>query len=719
MRNLVCIILTILLMQSSIAQVTWISPTPLGNDLMSLAFADIQHGVVVGKQGTLLLTGNGGENWEVILTGGKQNFSSVAWFNNRYYAMNGNILTSADGRHWATHYSHPEHSFSSISFIDEMHWYAWAPGTLKDNLAYTTDGGHSWRFVYRQPLANASGIVFVDSTTGFAKTSYSILKTNDAGITWNTIYSVDDETFSGFSYKVVNKDVILFYGRVRHNMGGQDEGIIERSSDGGVSWTPVLRNYQLISAWRFADSLHGYAACVTEPQDGSYYVDNKLLTTSDGGLTWEQHPMPDFGYYAGIWIHPTGKIQLVGAGGRMTSTSDTGVTWQRQSGGFIDASIEHLYSLGGNHLFMEADTGDRYHRWYRSNDAGMTWVKANGTCYTEFAAFSDSLHGFLLDRKIDTLITYYTTDGGFNWQVNEFPMTSMNEGEFSTPAPGALFVKIYNDSVFCFTTDYGSTYTVRYLPHNGKLFFLSVDTGYLVTINPWEVTFNITHDRGLTWNSKSLGVYPNFTSVRYFRAFSNNFWVLGLSGADYSGNPISDLLLSSDGGATWRKVYPFGSNYGNFSFNEKGEGRIMVNNSTMYTPDAGITWIAEEFYFPYNYQIQTLEDGSSVLYGEVLIHIKGYVGPYGISELSSKFTLKVFPVPATELLIFQTTDSESYQGQLSLFNIHGQCVLTTSGITISSSLPFTLDIAGMPSGIYLYRFAHEKGIISGKVIISR
>lgn len=719
MRRVLISVFLVFFIQSMVAQVTWISPTPVGNDLVSIAFADSLHGVVVGKQGTLLYTENGGDNWEVILTGGKDNFSSVTWFNNRYYAMNGTILTSTDGRHWSTFYSHPEHSFTSISFVDEMHWYAWAPGTLKNNLAQTTDGGHSWHFVYRQPLANASGIIFIDSVTGFAKTSYSILKTNDAGVTWNTIYSVDDETFSGFSYKVVNKNVILFYGYISHNMGGQDEGIIERSSDGGENWIQMLRSYQLISAWRFTDSIHGYAACVTEDQEGNYYVDNKLLTTADGGINWQQHPMPDFGSYSGIWINPAGKIQLVGSGGQMASTSDTGSTWQRQSGGFHDARVEHLYSLDGNRLFMEADTGDRYYRWYRSNDAGKSWVKASGTCYTEFAAFSDSLHGFLLDRKIDTLLTYFTKDGGYNWQVNEFPMTFMNEGEFSTPAPGALFVKIYNDSVFCFTTDYGASYTVRYLPHNGKLFFLSVDTGYVVTIKPWEVTFYITNDRGLTWSSKSLGMSPNFNSITYFKAFSNNFWVLGLSGADYSGNPISDLLLSSNGGATWRKVYPFGSNYGNFSFNEKGEGRIMVNNSTMYTPDAGITWIAEEFYFPYNYQFQTLEDGSSVLYGAVLIHIKGYVGPYGISESSSKSTLKVFPVPATEFLIFQTTGSESYQGQLSLFNIHGQCVLTSSGITLSSSLSFTLDVSGMPPGIYLYRLNHKKGIISGKVIISR
>ena len=63
---------------------------------------------------------------------------------------------------------------------------------------------------------------------------------------------------------------------------------VARTSDGGLTWT-VAKNTPRILQMTFADATHGYALDVT----GVYNV-NGILSTSDGGTTWQRVTMPIF-----------------------------------------------------------------------------------------------------------------------------------------------------------------------------------------------------------------------------------------------------------------------------------------------------------------------------------------------------------------------------------------------------------------------------------------
>jgi photosystem II stability/assembly factor-like uncharacterized protein len=63
---------------------------------------------------------------------------------------------------------------------------------------------------------------------------------------------------------------------------------VARSSDGALTWT-VAKHAPRILQMTFADATHGYALDVT----GTYDV-NGILSTSDGGTTWERVTVPIF-----------------------------------------------------------------------------------------------------------------------------------------------------------------------------------------------------------------------------------------------------------------------------------------------------------------------------------------------------------------------------------------------------------------------------------------
>ncbi len=704
------------------AQITWLNPRPLGNNLGGIAYKDSLTAVVVGTKGALLNSFDGGNNWRVVFSGGQFDFTKVYCFNNRFYALDGSIRVSDNGSNWELLYANNNHIFKSISFVDETNWIAWAPGNLGDNLAFSSNAGKSWQFEHINALDKATQVHFSNALHGIAKTDYDILKTSDGGQTWIKILGFSDEGDYGIGFYAVSNDLIFVYSRLHQNHGGTDYGFIWRTNDGGTTWERVVNGYQLVDGMFFLDSLNGFASCSVENIEGWYNADNKLLTTIDGGLTWIEKPMPDRSIYKGIYSTDGQNIQLVGDDGSLAVTMNGGQNWIIKTHGFSSGGIYVLKTLGNNGLIMLADTLDGFSSWYRSNDKGISWIKSNNAFYQEGLSFSDSLNGFIIDAKIDTILTYYTSDGGYNWQLNKCPSTYYPSYNAYTPTPGVVFSKVPFQSSFCFSTDYGKTYVRRDLPADGILSFASMDTAYLAVMHPTQnaVVFYKTTDRGLTWTEELLWVSTDLTKVKDFEVFSPKFWVLGLAGTNYLNQSISELKLTSDGGKTWINVTPFGQNYGPFGFNSKGQGRIMLNNTTLYTPDAGYTWITDNYYFPKNYLIETNELGESYLYGyNHLLKVDGPIGPYALPENGTREPISVSPNPANDHIIFNLKCLHGFTGTLTIYNTTGNKLFSTDILCTKQIEILTLNTRELLPGLYIYKLTD--GITSqlGKFVIVR
>ena len=179
MRKSIALIISLFGVVMLHGQITWLIPKPLGNNLEGITYKDSLTAVVVGTKGALLNSSDGGNNWQVVFSGGQCDFTEVFCFNDRFYALDGSIRVSDNGRDWELLYTNNNHIFKSISFVNEKNWIAWTPGSLGDNLAFSSNAGKSWQFVNKNALANATQVHFSDALHGIAKTDYDIIKTSD------------------------------------------------------------------------------------------------------------------------------------------------------------------------------------------------------------------------------------------------------------------------------------------------------------------------------------------------------------------------------------------------------------------------------------------------------------------------------------------------------------------------------------------------------------
>lgn len=179
-----------------------------------------------------------------------------------------------------------------------------------------------------------------------------------------------------------------------HAISIADSSRIYRTTDGGRTWTrqwSATRKGTFLDAIRFWDASHGIA--MSDPVDGRFLV----LTTSDGGDTWQEIPAEH--------IPPA----LAGEGGFAASGSCLAV-W------------------GASHVWI-ASGGAAAARIYHSPDRGRTWTVHDTPLRAGIAsagifsvAFRDSVHGVIAggDYEKPTLggrNLAITDDGGATWTL--------------------------------------------------------------------------------------------------------------------------------------------------------------------------------------------------------------------------------------------------------------------------------------------------------------
>jgi photosystem II stability/assembly factor-like uncharacterized protein len=210
----------------------------------SVAFAPSGKCHVVGGQGALLTSNDGGATWT-----------------RRAIAERGDLS-------WSDLYS--------IRFApdSETGWIGGEGGLILK----TTDGGVTWKAQPSGTTENIFRIAAVDSQTAYATgTNGLLMGTTDGGEHWQP------ETFKG---GLIFFDIAFPDARDGWAVG-EFETIIH-TADGGKTWTPQMggkrANFKLpaLFAVRFADAQHGWAA----GQGGT------LLRTDDGGATWQPLTQP-------------------------------------------------------------------------------------------------------------------------------------------------------------------------------------------------------------------------------------------------------------------------------------------------------------------------------------------------------------------------------------------------------------------------------------------
>mgnify|MGYP001819519102 FL=1 len=167
--------------------------------------------------------------------------------------------------------------YSDIVMIDrDIIWnvsggYVKSPGN--GIVCKSEDGGNTWEVKLVDIELDLYELYFFDENIGFLSTNdpryYS---TTDGGETWTLSDEMPPNWINNFHF--INEDT----GWI---CGGGDFLYIARTTDGGISWetqlSDTLPEYSTVTDIEFVNDLKGFASS----------GNRTLLTTSDGGETWE------------------------------------------------------------------------------------------------------------------------------------------------------------------------------------------------------------------------------------------------------------------------------------------------------------------------------------------------------------------------------------------------------------------------------------------------
>ncbi len=194
-----------------------------------------------GQQRILLLkTTNAGANWNCVNSGLAFNAN---WLRGNHYptAMAGwsvgdmgTIVTTADGgTTWAYQNQSTSYMFRSVFFVSATT--GWAVGSVNNTnslILYTTNGGTTWTPQTAGTTQVLNAVYFVSATTGYiAGNGGVILKTTNAGTNWVAQTSGTTNNLNGICFTSPTVGIVV---------GATGKAM--RTIDGGTNWVNMNSN---------------------------------------------------------------------------------------------------------------------------------------------------------------------------------------------------------------------------------------------------------------------------------------------------------------------------------------------------------------------------------------------------------------------------------------------------------------------------------------------
>ena len=563
MKILLPFFISIILFSATInSQWTNQNLVPEGNHLWSTFFIDDNTGWIVGSDGFINKTSNGGLDW-----------------------VEQNSLTTL--------------TFKSVQFINlDIGWICGEDGLI----IKTTDGGQSWTELTSGTTELLTNLHFVNQDIGYVVGyNETILKTIDGGANW--IFQSTGSSFDLFSVDFVN-------ALIGYAVGGRDSSNFLKTTDGGLNWTNKTLNLgslstPILNCVEFVDANIGYIG-----SEGQFLNHSgNISKTTDGGETWNStilyrptqnegssdHPVEDniLDVQRGIrsiYFKDTNNGFAVGGTRNgwwrsIFATTDAGATWQKKYGYSEQTGLLSIFVNTNGKGLAVGYSGVIY----KTETNGSSWTQIlsgnnnlyySGDWITAVFMINDNVGWAAGYRKG---IWYYpiilkTTNGGKIWETNsEF-------GNSFIISPASIFflnenigwVNFYDRSAYK-TTDGGETWLPTGNAGNQKL-FINQDTGWAV-YEPLGV-FKST-DGGNNWIQKS-----SVSSRSIYFADMNNGWAVGAVGS---------IIKSTDGGENWiSKSSGTTSKLNSVHFFDNNLGVCAGNSGTvLLTTDGGENWLAQ------------------------------------------------------------------------------------------------------------------------------
>jgi photosystem II stability/assembly factor-like uncharacterized protein len=267
MKN-VLVTIVIILFQCPILADWVFQSSGVTNPLFGVHFIDQINGYVVGSDGLILHTSDGGENWNVQTSGITFWLRSVFFtnLNSGWVVGSAGIIlhTTNGGDQWFDQTSGTNMGLNDVFFIDSLHgWIAGDNGVI----LHTNNGGNSW-FIQTSGIPNVTtSVLFVSLMEGWISgVGGKILHTTNGGAQWSNQTSGTTQSLTS-----------VFFTDSNNGWSTGSNGIILHTTNNGNEWFEQTSGItQSLSEIHFTSSVNGWAV------GGS----GTILHTTNGGNNW-------------------------------------------------------------------------------------------------------------------------------------------------------------------------------------------------------------------------------------------------------------------------------------------------------------------------------------------------------------------------------------------------------------------------------------------------
>ena len=510
----------------------------------AVAFATPSIGIITDDNMAWRST-DGGTTWGQIA-----NFPAGTWYHLDFVDANtgfaggngGCVATSDGGATWSVRAGYPDCPIMyGMDFRDANVGLAGGYSqALQDyGIFKTTDGGRTW---VRKATTSANDVLWMSSNQAVADYSTTILRSIDAGETWQTVAT-------GITSGIMS---LARAGQSSVVIGVSGKGDVWRSADAGLTWAQTFDGPgALPDVWEvdFADELHGW---VVGP--GGFY-----FYTSDGGLTWFQKNSGCTAQVRDIQMLNTDYGLAVGQDGYVFRTINGGSFWDVQKlevTGQVFGRDESLSAVDvvDSQFAVAAGPGGTV---FKTTNGGLSWISIGfPTLPNKFwindVDFIDANLGYVygIDQDLGhTKTLYRTRNGGATW---EWVYLGERGGgttiQFLDAQRGWLTA---DNRLGLRTTDGGNTWTEFIMPEYfispevSKVRFLDASVGWVVG---WDGYVAKTTNGGTSWNLLNIGTTTDHL-YDVVPVSSSEVWMCGREDWSFAGV----MYHSTNGGQSWTR----------------------------------------------------------------------------------------------------------------------------------------------------------------------
>ena len=215
---------------------TWTEQmSPYSGDINEVVAPSPEHAIAGCDGGNVLLTTDGGNNWNLVatgITGTNSDILAIDFVDDNFgivAAYNGTVAKSTDGgASWNIISTISGYNPWDMDMVDQL--YGWVSGT-GERISRTTDGGVTWQQQFAVGGLGTYGISFIDRERGIAGgTGGNTYYTTNGGVNWYPATIPPNYTVWGIHF--VQSPILGTIG-----MTACASGYVYISTDGGANWT--------------------------------------------------------------------------------------------------------------------------------------------------------------------------------------------------------------------------------------------------------------------------------------------------------------------------------------------------------------------------------------------------------------------------------------------------------------------------------------------------